>query len=397
MSKVLIENLTSLHHFDGNGNIFQKKNQHILIDDDGIIEKISDTPIEKEDAKLIQGNGLLGLPAFIDCHSHTLFAGNRANEFEMKCQGMGYLEIAKQGGGITATQNATAGTPDHELIELLYKRIAQFMSQGIHGLEIKTGYGLTHEEEIRHLHILKRVQEDLKDQIKIWITYLGAHAVLKSKNKDEYLEEICTKTIPLIAQEKLANFIDIFVDDGFFTKNDLQKVHQASADFDIPMKAHIDEIKNLGAADYAAEHYFISVDHCRHTTNEQLQKLADANVQVVFLPATSFYINEGFVTMEDVRKTGIQPAISLDYNPGSQPSLSWPFLLHVGMKKMGMTSEELLYATTIAPLHALKENPSNWCLEEGKKCKLTLFHADSISELAYRYGENLFEQGLIYL
>ncbi|MCB0272697.1 MAG: imidazolonepropionase [Bdellovibrionales bacterium] len=397
MPKILIENLTRLHHFDHQGNIFKKDNVHILLGEDGTIDQISEKPIDATHAQIINGEQLLGLPAFVDCHSHTLFAGNRSKEFEMKCQGKSYLEIAKQGGGILSTQSATANATNNELKELVLQRVQHFMSQGVYGLEIKTGYGLTHDQEIRHLTILQELKAQLSTQFKIWVTYLGAHAVLPTTNKEKYIEEICSTTIPHIAKNNLADFVDTFVDDGFFDVSDLKLIHAACKKHNLFVKAHIDEIKNLGGADFAAKEKIVSVDHCRHTTHDQLSKLNASGVQVVFLPATSFYINEGFVTMRDIRDTGVKPAISLDYNPGSQPSLSWPLLLHLGMKKMGMTSDEVLYATTIAPLYALNEKTQNWCFEEGRKCKLTLFKASDISEIAYRYGENLCTKGVVSL
>ncbi|MEZ4819161.1 MAG: imidazolonepropionase [Bdellovibrionota bacterium] len=397
MSHILIQNLSCLQHFDHNGKIFEKRDVNIAINAHGVIEKISSSPITLPDATIIEGDQLLGLPAFVDCHSHTLFAGNRSAEFQLKCQGASYLEIAKQGGGIVSTQKATAAASDPELTNLIEQRIEAFLQQGVYGLEIKTGYGLTHTQEIRHLRILRSIQKKYQAKIKIWITYLGAHAVLPDQNKAEYLKAICNQTLPAIAAESLADFVDMFVDQGFFGTDDLQVLHQKATTLGLRCKAHIDEIKNLGAADYAAEHPFVSVDHCRHTTLKQLEKLQQNNVQVVLLPATSFYINEGFVHMQDIRQTGVKPAISLDYNPGSQPALHWPLLLHLGMKKMGMTTEELLHATTIAPLRALDEDVQDWCFAEGQKCKITLFRASDLAELAYRYGENLFDQGWVYL
>ncbi|HMQ10147.1 MAG TPA: imidazolonepropionase [Oligoflexia bacterium] len=392
--KTLIAHLNQLQHFDAQAQILQMQDCHILIDQDGRLEQISETPIHyNEDVHLIDGKSLLGLPAFIDCHSHSIFAGNRAHEFEMKCQGKSYMDIAKAGGGILSTKVATEQASDTDLLSLLEQRIKKFKAQGVYGLEIKTGYGLSHAQEVRQLRLLKQLQKTAP--IKLWITYLGAHAIPKDTTKENYMYSICNETLPLIAQENLADFIDIFVDEGFFSSEDLKVLIDVCQKLKLKVKAHIDEIKNLGAADIAAKHKIVSVDHCRHTKPKQLNALYEADVQVVYLPATSFYINEGFVHMQDIRPTGVKPAISLDYNPGSQPSMSWPFLLHLGMKKMGMTEEELLYATTIAPLKALHEDLSHWSFTEGQNCKLNLFNAKSLSELAYRYGENLLNQSLI--
>ncbi len=386
----IIQNLKTLTHFDSSGEFFTRKNVSILIDKSGTIQKIQSKKIPKKPkTKIIDGSNLIGLPSYVDCHSHTLFGGNRANEFQLKCEGKSYLEIAAMGGGIPSTQNATAAASDEELMELVGQRIAKFIAQGVRGLEIKTGYGLSHDEEIRHLRLLNKIKKKYQNKIKIWVTYLGPHAVLKNVDKDDYLDEICLKTLPLIAKENLSDFVDIFVDEGFFSAKDMEKYCNTAEKLRLKVKAHIDEIKNLGGAEIAAKYNLVSVDHCRHTSVRDFEKLKVRGVQVVFLPATSFYIEEGFVNMNELRKTGIQPAISLDYNPGSQPSLWWPFVMYLGLKKMRMTEAELLHATTIAPLNAVNIKPQEWCFEKGMKCKLNLFEASSVSELAYRFGENL--------
>lgn len=392
--QTIIQNLANLTHFDSGGKLFIKKNCSIVIDKSGIVKEIKAGEIRKRPgAKIIDGKRLMGLPSFVDCHSHALFAGNRANEFQMKCEGKTYLDIAAQGGGILSTQQATKSASDQELIELLAQRIQLFMNQGVRGLEIKTGYGLEHEEEIRHLEILQKIKKKFKNKIKIWVTYLGPHAVLKRVDRGFYLEEICMKTLPHIANEQLADFVDIFVDEGFFSSHDMDHYCQTANHYGLRIKAHIDEIKNLGGAEIAAKHGLVSVDHCRHTTIGELKLLKANDVQPVFLPVTSFYIDEGFIDMSSLREIGVKPAISLDYNPGSQPALWWSFLLHIGMKKMKMTEMEVLHATTIAPLHALNEKISDWSFGIGTSCKLNLYKAESISELAYRYGENLLQQG----
>lgn len=391
----IIQNLHSFTHFNDRGEFFTKKNCSIVIENDGTVSKMEEDKKFTATGTLIDGTSLIGLPVFVDCHSHSLFAGNRSNEFLMKCQGKSYLEIAKEGGGIPHTQKSTKEATDAELVALVELRLKQFRSQGVAGVEIKTGYGLSHDEEIRHLKILQQIKNKYQG-VKIWVTYLGPHAVAKGADKATYMDEICNKTLPLIAQEKLADFVDIFVDEGFFTKEDMDRYCKVAQGLGLSIKAHIDEIKNLGGSEIAAKYKITSVDHCRHTTLEQFKLLKEANVQVVMLPATSFYIEEGFVPMTMFRGTGVKPAISLDYNPGSQPSMSWPFLLHLGMKKMGMTGDELLYATTVAPLLALNENLSNWSFGVGKKCKINLFKASSVSELAYRFGENLLQREIFY-
>lgn len=386
----IIQNLKSLTHFNDKGDFFTKKNCTIVVQKDGTVSEISEGSSVTAD-RIIDGSKLIGLPPFIDAHTHTLFAGDRSHEFLMKTQGKSYSDIAKEGGGIPHTQNSTKNASDQELANLVEMRLKKFKAQGVFGLEIKTGYGLSHVEEIRHLKILRNIQEK-HSEIKIWVTYMGPHAVAKGSNKTDYMNEICNKTLPLIAKEKLVDFVDIFVDEGFFTAEDMDRYCKLSKELGLKTKAHIDEIKNLNGAEIAAKYNLVSVDHCRHTTDQQHKQLKEANVQVVMLPITSFYIDEGFVPMKFFRELGVKPALASDYNPGSQPALDWPFLLHLGMKKMGMSDIELLYATTVAPLKALNENVADWSFGIGKKCKLNLFQAESISELAYRFGENLFEQ-----
>jgi imidazolonepropionase len=391
----IIQNLQSLVHFDDQGKFFEKKNCTVVIEN-GVVQSIEENA-SKKSGDVIDGSMLVGLPSFVDAHTHTLFAGNRAHEFLMKTQGKSYSDIAKEGGGIPHTQGSTKAASEQELIDLVEKRLNKFKEQGVHAVEIKTGYGLTHDEEIRHLKILKQLQKKHATDHKIWITYMGPHAVAKGANKSDYMKEILTRTLPMVAQEKLSDFVDIFVDEGFFTQEDMDQYCKLAQELGLRTKAHIDEIKNLDGASIAAKYKLISVDHCRHTTQEQHKQLKAAGVQVVMLPVTSFYINEGFVPMSFFREVGVEPALASDFNPGSQPSMWWSFLLHLGMKKMGMNDREILHATCVAPLKALNENISDWSFGVGKKCKLNLFEAQSVSELAYRYGENLLVKGIFHV
>ena len=390
-----IHNLQSLLHFDDHGKFFEKENCTVVIEN-GIVQSIEENS-SKKTGEVIDGSKLIGLPSFVDAHTHTLFAGNRAHEFLMKTQGKSYSDIAKEGGGIPHTQGSTKAASDLELIDLVEKRLKKFKEQGVPAVEIKTGYGLTHDEEIRHLKILQAIKKKHAADHKIWITYMGPHAVAKGASKSEYMNEILTKTLPMVAEEKLSDFVDIFVDEGFFTQEDMDRYCKLAKDLGLRTKAHIDEIKNLDGASVAAKYKLVSVDHCRHTTADQHKKLKEAGVQVVMLPVTSFYINEGFVPMTFFREIGVEPALASDFNPGSQPSMWWSFLLHLGMKKMGMNDLEILHATCVAPLKALNENISNWSFGVGKKCKLNLFEAQSVSELAYRYGENLLVKGIFHV
>ncbi len=393
----LIHNLATLKHFDQQGRLLHYNNISLLINQKKILKDILDQQqaeklLKSESISILDGSFLLGLPLLIDCHSHSLFAGNRAQEFIQKTQGASYQEIAQAGGGILFTQKQTAQASDEELAQLLRERISCFQAQGVFGIEVKSGYGLTHDEEIRHLRIIQKVKQEFKGKCKIWVTYMGPHALLSGVDKDNYLREICSKTLPLIAQKQLADFVDIFVDKGFFTKEDMRTYFQAATKLGFKLKAHIDEIENLGAAELCEEFTITSVDHCTKTTPQQLEKLKVKNVSVVFLPLTSYYLKEETSTMEELRKIGLKPALSLDYNPGSQPGLSFPLLWHMAFRRMKMNEDEALESMTVQALKALAEPLDQWCLEKGQPLKLALFKAGSVAELGYRYGENLFQQ-----
>jgi imidazolonepropionase len=292
------------------------------------------------------------LPGFIDCHTHLVYGGNRANEFEQRLQGKTYTEIAQQGGGIQGTVNATRKASEQTLLSTAIKRAARLAEEGVTCIEVKSGYGLDMHTELKMLKVAKQIAEHLP--VSIVTTYLGAHTVPKEyrDNPDDYVQFICDQVIPNIAKQKLASCVDVFCESIGFSPAQCRKIFAAAKTHALNVKAHVEQLSDLKGAKLAAEFGALSVDHIEYLAPKDIPALKQAGTVAVLLPGAFYYLSETKKPpVAELRANNVPIAIATDLNPGSSPIASILTIMNMASVLFGLTPEEVLYGVT---LHAAK-------------------------------------------
>ncbi|MEO0337551.1 MAG: imidazolonepropionase, partial [Pseudomonadota bacterium] len=317
-----------------------------------------------DDFKPVSLQGLTVVPAFTECHTHLVFAGDRSNEFEMRNQGASYQEIAKKGGGILSTVKATREMSDEELLRLAQQRVDRFVSQGVTTVEVKSGYGLSHDEEIKMLRVAKSLNGP-----KIVTTFLGAHAIPPGRQKDQYLEELVEKTLPAVAEQELADRVDIFIEKGFFSVADGERYLKAAKQLGFALTAHVEQLSHLGGAKLAAGFGAQCVDHVVEITDEDIRMLAQDEAPVcVLLPAADFYLKMAYPKARRLIDEGAVVALATDFNPGSSPTQSVNFVGVLARLNMNMSLSEVLCSYIYGAAKALGLQSERGSLSAGKVC-----------------------------
>lgn len=329
------------------------------------------------------------LPGLVECHTHTAFAGSRADEFKMKLDGIHYEEIAERGGGILKTVNAVRQTSLTELVELIKPRIDEFISQGITTLEIKSGYGLDFENEIKLLHAIKILNEIYP--IDIVPTFLGAHTYPKEfkENHDAFIDLLNEKMIPHIAKNNLAEFCDAFCETTAFSADEIDRIFTAASSYGLKIKLHTEQFNNIGGLDVALKHDAISVDHLEVLKESDISKLANTDVVCVLLPGVSFFLNYQFAPARKLIDSGVIVALSTDFNPGSSHIFNLHLIMQLAAIKMKMKVEEIINAVTINAAKSLLRNEAVGSIEIGKKADFSVFDTKEYSDIIYSVGRNL--------
>ena len=337
----------------------------------------------------IDAAGKIILPGLVECHTHTAFAGSRANEFNEKLKGKSYEEIAKNGGGINTTVEAVRGTSLIELVDLVKHRIKKFIAQGVTTIEIKSGYGLDVENEIKLLKVINHLNSICK--IDIIPTFLVAHTYPKefSKNKSGYVDLIIRGMLPYISQNKLAKFCDGFCESTAFTVNEIDSIFSAAAGYGFGIKLHTDQFNSIGGIDVALKHNAVSVDHLEAINKEDIIKFGNSNSVAVLLPGVSFFLNYNYAPARELINSNAVVALATDYNPGSSNIMNIGLIMSLAALKTGMTVEEIISAYTINAAAALGINNVTGSIEIGKHADLAIFNTEDYSDLIYRVGENL--------
>lgn len=351
--------------------------------------KASDLPSEYQAFEKISANGCAVTPGFIDCHTHLVFGGWRADEFEKRILGTSYLEIAKAGGGILSTVKATRAASDIELKERAHKHLQKILKLGVTCVECKSGYGLNLEDEIRILKLVSELNDE--QPIKLIPTFLGAHTVppeYKTK-RTEYLELLTSKALPAIAKEKLARFCDIFIEDSAFSIEEARSLLNAAKSFDLKPRVHVDQLEDGGGALFAAEIGAISADHLEFISKEGIKALAKSNTIAVSLPIASLYTFQKALDARPLIKAGIPVALSTDFNPGSAPSYNLPLAMLLGCTLNRMTPKEVLKAVTIYAAKALCEDKERGSLEVNKQADFVILDAPGIDDWLYHFREGV--------
>lgn len=365
-------------------------NHSIIIENDIIKDILPNSSIEKYTYDIeIQTKDKVVLPGLIDCHTHTTFAGSRANEFKMKLAGVSYEEIAKSGGGINSTVHAVRKSSFDELVNICIPRIKYCISQGITSLEIKSGYGLSYYDEVKLLKVIEHLNKIFP--IDIIPTFLGAHTFPPEYKNDheKYINIIKDEMIPYISQNKLAKFCDAFCETTAFSIEQVDDIFNKAKKEGLLLKLHTDQFNSIGGLDLAIKHNAISVDHLEVVKDEEIEKLSKTDIVVILLPGVSFFLNYDFAPARKLIDSGAIVALSTDFNPGSSHISNLNLIMSLASLKMKMTIEETISAVTINAAKALSIEQYCGSLEIGKKADLAIFNTTNYADIVYQVGKNL--------
>jgi len=369
------------------GWIASSKGRIVFVGDEkGFKEEIQ----PEDDCLIIDGKGLTALPGFVDPHTHLPFAGSREQEFLLRLQGYTYQQLAQKGMGIQTTVKATRQASSEQLRSLCLSRLDRMLLYGTTTTEAKSGYGLNLEDELKQLKVLAHLDET--HPVDIIPTFMGAHEVPEEyKNKkDEYIELLIDKIIPGVRKEGLAEFLDVFCEEGVFSLDDTRSLVKAAKNAGFKIKIHADEFSPLGGTELAVEEGAVSADHLINITERGIQKLSQSQTAAVLLPAVSFFLMlEKRAPARQLIEEGAVVALATDFNPGSSMTESMQFVLQLAVYTLRMSIEEAINACTANAAFALDRHESVGSLEKGKKMDLILFDAPNYPWIVYHLGINL--------
>ena len=326
-------------------------------------------------------------PGLVDCHTHLVYAGNRANEFELRLKGASYEDIAKAGGGIVSTVRATRAASEDALLKEGKKRIGQWLHEGAAVIEIKSGYGLDRDTELRMLRVARR----LGDEITVRTTFLGAHAVPPEYKgrEDAYIDFVCEEVLPAAAREGLVDAVDAFCERIAFNVQQTTRVLEKAKALALPVKLHADQLSDLGGAGLAATHHAMSADHLEFSSEKSIEAMKREGTVAVLLPGAYYFLRETKLPPVDaLRRHGVPIALATDHNPGSSPVSSPLLILNMACSLFRLTPEEALAGMTRNGARALGMQASHGTLEPGKAADFALWDISSPAELAYAVGAN---------
>lgn len=357
---------------------------------DGIVKFIGTTveASEWQSDNVIDCQGKLVTPGLVDPHTHLVFGGSREHEIALKQQGVPYLEILKRGGGIHSTVKATQEASFEELVEKGTFHLKRILSYGVTAVEAKSGYGLEKETELKQLRVAKQLQE--KFQMTIASTFLGAHAIPKSFEHDpgSFLEEMTT-LFSIIKEEGLAEFVDIFCEDGVFTTEQSKQYLSSAKEAGFAVKIHADEIVSLGGTELAVELEAASADHLIAASDEAVEMFGSSDTVAVLLPGTTFYLNkDSYAKARGMIDGGGVVALATDFNPGSSPTENIQFIMNLAMLKLKMTCEEIWNAVTVNAAKAIRKNEVAGRLQVGRRADVVIWNAPNYQYVPYHYGVN---------
>jgi imidazolonepropionase len=363
--------------------------------EDGVIQAVGTTKeLEKRfssfahEAEVVDASNLLVTPGLVDPHTHVVYGGSREREFEMRLEGATYMDIMNAGGGIHATTRMTREATEEELIEQTTRRLDSFLAHGVTTVEGKSGYGMNLDTELKQLRVMKKLQEH--HPIDLVPTFMGAHAVPKEfkGREDEFVDHLIHDMLPVVAEEKLAEFNDVFCEKGVFTPEQSERVLEAGKRFGLIPKIHADEIESYGGAELAAKVGSISAEHLLKASDEGIKAMAKSGTIACLLPATALYLREEAAAGRKMIDEGVAVAISTDCNPGSSPTTSMPLVMNLACISMRLTPAEALTAATYNAACAINREEQVGSLEVGKQADIVLWNVKNYQELQYLFGVN---------
>jgi len=373
------------------------KNAYLLITNDTIAAfgSMEDCPKINVD-KTIDASGKIVLPSWCDSHTHLVYAGNREQEFVDRINGLTYEEIAHRGGGILNSAKKLNETSEEEIYNQSKVRLKEIIQQGTGAVEIKSGYGLTVEGELKMLRVIKKLAENYPITIKA--TFLGAHAFPSEfkENHSGYLDMVIHEMLPKIAEEKLADYIDAFCETGYFSVEETERIMKAGNLYGLRSKIHVNQFTAINGIEACVKHKALSVDHLEIVTDEDIEVLKNTETMPVALPTCSYFISIPYTPARKIISAGLPLALASDFNPGTSPSGNMNFVVATACIKMKMTPEEAINAATINGAYAMGISETHGSITIGKKANLIITKPmNSFYELPYAFGSNLIEQVIL--
>jgi len=404
MSKLIINIKELIQIRDNNISFLSAKEMDTLPSIDNaylLIEngKISDFGKMSEISKIdnvdtIDAKNKIVLPCWCDSHTHTVYTGNRSDEYLQRIKGVSYQEIANNGGGILKSSKQINSISEDELFFESKNRIEKLIKYGTGSLEIKTGYGLSYDGELKMLKVIKRLKESLPIQIKS--TFLGAHAIPKNYKKEEYFRLVLDEMLPDFAKDELIDFVDIFCEKNYFSAEDTKILCNKASELGIASKIHVNQFNSIGGVKVAVDCGALSVDHLEVINKSDINILKQSKTIPVLLPGCSFFLGIEYADAKTLLSNEIPFAIASDYNPGSSPSGNMNFILSLACNKLKLTTEQAINAATINGAYAMGLSHKTGSITKGKIANVVITsEIESINDLPYFYGDNLVDKILI--
>ncbi|MFK8030877.1 MAG: imidazolonepropionase [Gammaproteobacteria bacterium] len=344
----------------------------------------------REHEQQIDCGGKLLTPGLIDCHTHLVYGGHRAKEFEMRLNGASYADISKAGGGILSTVRATREACENELFDAASIRLQKFIRQGVTSVEIKSGYGLTTQDELKMLRVARQLGDAFP--VDVATTFLGAHAIPAeyTNRTEEYVALVCDDMLPAVVEHNLADAVDAFCESIAFDTQQVERVFNKARELGLPVKLHAEQLSNMQGAAMAARYDALSVDHLEFLADSDVSVLAEHSTVAVLLPGAFYYLHETQLPpIGALRDNKVPIALASDHNPGSSPVMSFSLVLNMGCVLFGLTPEEALAAVTRHAATALGRQHEVGTLEAGKKANVAMWDTSDPADLSYAVGGNL--------
>jgi len=406
MNQILINNIHTLVQVRENAPVVLKgeemsilpciENAWLFVEDGKIADwgKMGDGMPEV--SEIIDAKGGMVFPTWCDSHTHIVYDGSRETEFVDKINGLSYEDIFQKGGGILNSASRLQKATEDQLFEQAMARVYEMMKFGTGAIEIKSGYGLTVEDELKMLRVIKRIRNAVPVAIKA--TFLGAHALpIEYKEKrSEYIDLIIDKMLPKVIEEELADFVDVFCDKGFFTVNETDRILEAASGLGLRAKIHANELDYSGGIQVGVKHNALSVDHLEFTGQEEMEVLLKSATMPTLLPSTAFFLRLHYPPAREMIKAGLPIALASDYNPGSSPSGRMAFVLSLACIHLRMTPEEAINAATINSAYAMNVSDHLGSISKGKTASFFITKPiPSVAYLPYSFGSDLISRVFI--
>ncbi|HKL37503.1 MAG TPA: imidazolonepropionase [Bacteroidales bacterium] len=358
--------------------------------------KMNNFPHREFGGEVIDASGRMVFPGFCDSHTHLVYAGSREIEYSDKIRGLSYEEIARRGGGILNSAKRLHSTSEDDLYEQSLKRVEEIMALGTGAVEIKSGYGLTVEDELKMLKVIKRLKETTPITIKA--TFLGAHSLPAEykRNPDKYVDIVVDEMLPEVGKQHLADYVDVFCDRGFFTVEQTDRILNEALRYGMQPKIHANELDYSGGIQVGVKHKALSVDHLEYTGDEEIQALLESQTMPTLLPGAAFFLGLVDPPVRKMIQAGLPIALASDYNPGSSPSGNMKFIMSLGTIKLKMLPEEVIHAVTGNGAYAMGLQDELGTITKGKKANVFITKPiPTYAFMPYAYGSHLVEQVIL--